>query len=62
MVVQGGAKSEWNFAYVLPQEPGKPTRLVVPNAPQMGWKESLGFFCSASETAQDAVERITAQV
>ena len=49
MVVAKG--SEWNFAYVLPQKKGEPTRLVVPSALQMGWKESPGFFCSASETA-----------
>ena len=34
MVVAPGA--EWNFAYVLPQKQGEPTRLVVPNALQMG--------------------------
>lgn len=54
MVVAAG--SEWNFAYVLPQEEGKPIRLVVPNALQMGWKESPGYFCSASETARDVAE------
>lgn len=51
MVVARG--EEWNFAYVLPQPPGAPVRLVVPNALQMGWKESPGYFCSASETARD---------
>ena len=30
---------EWNFAYVLPQEEGKPTKLVVPTSLQMGWIE-----------------------
>ena len=54
MVVAAGA--EWNFAYVLPQEPGKPIKLVVPSALQMGWKESPGYFCSASETARDVAE------
>ena len=50
------AGSEWNFAYVLPQEEGKPIKLVVPSALQMGWKESPGYFCSASETARDVAE------
>ena len=36
MVVAAG--SEWNFAYVLPQEEGNPIKLVVPSALQMGWK------------------------
>ena len=54
MVVAAG--SEWNFAYVLPQEEGKPIKLVVPSALQMGWKESPGYFCSASETARDVAE------
>jgi hypothetical protein len=30
---------EWNFAYVLPQEDGKPVTLVVPTSLQMGWVE-----------------------
>ena len=44
---------EWNFAYVLPQEEGEPTRLVVPTSLQMGWVESPPYFCAASETARD---------
>jgi hypothetical protein len=56
MVVAPGA--EWNFAYVLPQEEGQPTRLVVPSALQMGWKESPAFFCSASETARDVAAKL----
>jgi hypothetical protein len=28
---------EWNFAYVLPQHPGEPVRLVVLTSLQMGW-------------------------
>ena len=54
MVVAQG--EEWNFAYVLPQKEGEPTRLVVPSALQMGWRESPGFFCAASETARDIAE------
>lgn len=44
---------EWNFAYVLPQHEGEPTRLVVPTSLQMGWVESPPYFCAASETARD---------
>eukprot|EP00956_Cyclotella_meneghiniana_P042622 scaffold248725_cov109-Cyclotella_meneghiniana.AAC.1 len=44
---------EWNFAYVLPQREGQPTRLVVPTSLQMGWVESPPYFCAASETARD---------
>ena len=48
--------AEWNFAYVLPQEPGKPIYLVVPTSLQMGWVESPPFFCAASETARDVAQ------
>ena len=44
---------EWNFCYVLPQEEGEPTRLVVPTSLQMGWVESPPYFCAASETGRD---------
>jgi hypothetical protein len=44
---------EWNFAYVLPQEEGKLTKLVVPTLPQMGWVESPPYFCAATETSRD---------
>jgi hypothetical protein len=27
---------EWNFAYVLPQPPGEPVKIVVPSSLQMG--------------------------
>ena len=48
---------EWNFAYVLPQRPGKPTKLVIPTSLQMGWIESPPFFCAASETGRDVAEQ-----
>jgi hypothetical protein len=38
----------FNFAYVLPQEVGKPIRIVIPAAVQMGWVESPGFFCTVT--------------
>ena len=44
---------EWNFAYVLPQDEGKPIKLIVPTSLQMGWIESPPFFCAASETGRD---------
>jgi hypothetical protein len=44
---------EWNFAYVLPQADGKPTKLVVPTLLQMGWVESPPYFCAATETSKD---------
>ena len=47
---------EWNFAYVLPQEPGKPIKLVVPTSLQMGWIESPPYFCAASETGRDVAQ------
>jgi hypothetical protein len=46
----------YNFAYVLPQPPGEPTRIVVPSAVQMGWVESPGNFCAVTETARDLTE------
>ncbi len=44
---------EWNFAYVLPQEDGKPITLVVPTSLQMGWVESPPYFGAATETSCD---------
>jgi hypothetical protein len=48
---------EWNFAYVLPQQEGKPITLVVPISLQMGWVESTPYFCMATETAQDVTTK-----
>ncbi len=47
---------EWNFAYVLPQNPGQPIYLVVPTSLQMEWVESPPFFCVVSETARDVAQ------
>ena len=52
---------EWNFAYVLPSNPGEPIQIVVPSALQMGWAESPPFFCAASETARDVAETYTSE-
>jgi hypothetical protein len=48
---------EWNFAYVLPQEEGKPVKLVIPKSLQMGWVESPPYFGAGSETARDIAEQ-----
>ena len=49
----------WNFCYVLPSlEPITnidDTEIIIPHALQMGWAESLPFFCAATETARDIV-------
>ncbi len=47
------AGKEYNFAYILPQDEGMPTTLVVPTSLQMEWVESLPYFCAATETARD---------
>ena len=48
--------SEYNSAYVLPQEAGKPPRIVIPTPLQMGWTQSPPFFCAAAETARDVAQ------
>ncbi len=40
----------FNFAYVLPQWNGKPCRIVVLLAVQMGWVESPCLFCAVTES------------
>jgi hypothetical protein len=47
------AGEEWNFAYVIPQEEGKPIMLVVPTSLQMGWVESPPYFYAATEMPRD---------
>ena len=47
---------EWNFAYVLPQKEGEPIRLVIPTSLQMGWIETPGYFCAASETGRNVAK------
>ena len=49
-------EDSFNFAYVLPQLPGQPTRIVVPRAVQMGWTESPPLFCAVTETARDVIQ------
>ncbi len=47
---------QWNFAYVMPDPPGHPVRIVVPSALQMGWAESPAYFCAATETGRDIIQ------
>ncbi len=47
------AGEEYNFTYVLSQDKGKSITIVVPTSLQMGWVESLPYFCAATETARD---------
>ena len=49
---------KWNFAYVLPAVAGEPTKLVIPHALQMGWTESPGYFCAATETGRDILQAL----
>ena len=49
---------KWNFAYVLPQVAGQPLQLVIPHALQMGWTESPGYFCAATETGRDILQAL----
>jgi hypothetical protein len=50
----------WNFCYVMPDPPGSPVRIVVPSALQMGWTESPGYFCAATETGRDIIQGLVA--
>ncbi len=47
------AGEEYNFAYIIPQEVGKPIVLVAPTLLHMGWVESPPYFCAVTETARD---------
>ena len=48
--------SEFNFAYLLPQEEDRPPRIVIPTPLPMGWTESPPFLCAAAETARDVAQ------
>ena len=48
----------FNFAYVLPQPKGEPTRIIIPSAVQMGWVESPSLFCSVMESARDITQHL----
>ncbi len=46
----------FNFAYVLPQREGKPCRIVVLSAVQMGWVESPSLFCAVTESTRNLAQ------
>ena len=48
----------WHFAYVLPSDTSQLTRLVIPHALQIGWTESPGYFCAATETGRDILQAL----
>lgn len=50
----------WNFAYALPSDSDDidDIVIVVPDALQIGWCESPPFFCSASETGRDVIQKL----
>jgi hypothetical protein len=51
MIVEQEAR--WNFAYVMPGEPGTEIQVVIPSALQMGWNESPAYFCATTKTVRD---------
>jgi hypothetical protein len=46
----------FDFTYVLPQQDGKPCRIVVPSAVQMGWVESPSLLCAVTESARNLAQ------
>ncbi len=50
--------NSFNFAYLLPQPDGKPIRIVVPSALQMGWVESPPLFCTGTESTRDLTQHL----
>jgi hypothetical protein len=53
---------EWNFAFDLPQEEGKPVRLVVPTSLQMGWVESPPYFIAPRQKQPEMSPRSTRSI
>ena len=51
MIVEREAR--YNFDYVMPDEPGADTKLVIPSTLQMGWNESPAYFCATTKTVRD---------
>ncbi len=49
---------KWNISYVLPGALGDSVRLIIPHALQMGWTESPGYFCAATETGHDILQAL----
>ena len=49
---------KWNFAYVLPGAAGDPLQRSIPHTLKMGWTESPGYFCAATETGRDIMQAL----
>jgi hypothetical protein len=49
---------KWNFVYVIPGAADETVRLIIPHALQMGWTESPGYFCAATETGRDILQAL----
>ena len=59
MVVQAG--TEQNFVFEMPPHPSRSGRhFVVPSALQMGWTNSPPYFCTATETCRQLIQRLLA--
>jgi len=48
----------WHFCHLLPSLPGEPPMVVIPTSLQMGWCNSLGLFCTATETACNVAQEL----
>ncbi len=49
---------KWNFAYFIPGAVEESLRLIIPHALQMGWTESPGYFCAATESGRDIMQAL----
>jgi hypothetical protein len=59
MIVEAG--QEYNFVYEMPWHPAHPGDwFVVPSALQMGWTNSLAYFCATTEATQQIITRLLA--
>ncbi|MEM7495226.1 MAG: hypothetical protein AAF471_03635 [Myxococcota bacterium] len=51
-----------NFAFVIPRtDDNQPVELFVPYALQMGWRESVPYFCAVSETGRDVAQELVSK-
>ena len=55
-------ENAWHFCYSIPpktpDEPLDDRLIVVPTALAMGWAESPPFFCAATETGRDVIQKL----
>jgi hypothetical protein len=55
MVIESG--EEYNFAFQMPKRKGGPDiTYIVPSSLQMGWKNSLAYFCIAMQTTRELIK------